>query len=739
MSTEVKTKKYGTVIVDADNFYTLSKEKQQELLKQSIAAGNIKKPTTDVGMVSGIARNSLQGLTLGTSDEIGAGIGAAFDSVFTDQSFNDAFDKRVTDSRSKLKSFSKANPKTALAADITGSVAPVIASLLLTPFTSGASGTGVAATGARILSNPLLAGKIAKPGGGLLSKSFEAGKIGALQGGVAGAGYSEGSATDRAIGTGLGAGAGALIGGVTPSVLTGAGKVIGSGVDAVKNVFTKKPNFTKDETKAIKIIAEQFARDEIPVEQVIQKIQGNVSADALQGITPIEILADYGGDAVIRKLRGINTRVPGMNIGEQLTERTTGTMEQKASAMSAGDTPNIQSSRIASTLEDTTGKTIETKGIDLQSGINDIVVAVDKKLKPLYDTAYAKNTSINNLEVYKYLETDPILKNAYSEAIKLYNQKIVARGGEPIAIPKLNKLLIKEKGKIVDVSQTLPLEFFDLIKRVADQKTFQQIVKGSINKQMAGPRKTIANNFRDLLKDSVSGDEYINALNQAADNFALKDAYDLGAKFHKPSTTAKAFNNQFSKFNTNAEKDAFRIGVFQEIMKDINKVGDSQDLVKKIFNSPDLRQKIFILFGNDEKARDQFINKLVREAQILRTTQTVTGGSNTAEKLFDADQASQAASDILVAGNEPTGAAGIRSIFNLTRGARDIISNPLERTSRNVGNVLLEQNPNKQLEILRLMQQLEQTGKIKNAYQNVVGGGAIRSGTNQLNQLLNQQ
>ena len=32
-----------------------------------------------------------------------------------------------------LKSFSKANPKTALASDIVGSIAPVAASLLLTP------------------------------------------------------------------------------------------------------------------------------------------------------------------------------------------------------------------------------------------------------------------------------------------------------------------------------------------------------------------------------------------------------------------------------------------------------------------------------------------------------------------------------------------------------------------------------------------------------------------------------
>jgi len=739
MASEIKTKKYGTVIVEADNFYDLPIEKQQELLKQSIAEGKIKAPTTDVGMASGIARSGLQGLTFGFSDEIGAGVGATFDSVFSDQSFNDAFDKRVEDSRSKLKSFQKANPKTALAADITGSVLPVAASLLLTPFTGGTSSTGVAATGARILRNPLFAGKIAQPGKGLLSKSFEAGKIGALQGGVAGAGYSEGDVADRALGAGIGTGAGTAIGAVTPSVLTAGQKVLGAGYNAIKNAVTKKTNITKQEEKAIKIIADQFAADEIPVEQVVQKIQDNVSADALEGITPVEILADYGGDAVNRKLRGINTRVPGMNIGTTLTERTTGTMEQKASSMSSGSTPNIQSTRVLSTLDDTANQTIQTKGIDLQSGIGEIVEAVDKKLSPLYKTAYAKNQSINNLEVYKYLEADPIMKNAYGEAIKLYNQKIVAKGGNPVEIPKLNKLLIKEEGKVVDVSKALPLEFLDLIKRVADQKTFQQVIKGSINKQMSGPRKAIANNFRNLLKESVNGDEYISALNQASDGFALKEAFDLGAKFKKPSATSVSFSKQFTKFKTNAEQDAFRIGVFQEILKDINRMSDSQDVVKKIFNSPDTQQKISILFTGNEEAKDQFINKLVREANILKNTQKVTGGSNTAEKLFDADQAAQTMSDLAVAGSgNVTDSAAIRAIFGLGTKARDRIFNPLEKTSRSAGNVLLEQNPKKQLEILRLMQQLEETGKIKNAYQNVVGGSTIRTGANQLNQLLNE-
>ena len=94
----------------------------------------------------------------------------------------------------------------------------------------------------------------------------------------------------------------------------------GSGINRVKNQFVK-PQFSKDETKAIKIISEQFARDEIPVEQVIQKIKNNVSSDALEGVTPIEILADYGGNAVKRKLRGINIRVPGLNIGEKINRK----------------------------------------------------------------------------------------------------------------------------------------------------------------------------------------------------------------------------------------------------------------------------------------------------------------------------------------------------------------------------------------------------------------------------------
>ena len=65
----------------------------------------------EVGMASGIGRMTAQGLTLGFSDEIGAGVGAAWDSLFNDIDFNESFDARLAENRAELDSFRQANPK----------------------------------------------------------------------------------------------------------------------------------------------------------------------------------------------------------------------------------------------------------------------------------------------------------------------------------------------------------------------------------------------------------------------------------------------------------------------------------------------------------------------------------------------------------------------------------------------------------------------------------------------------
>ena len=255
----------------------------------------------------------------------------------------------------------------------------------------------------------------------------------------------------------------------------------------------------------------------------------------------------------------------------------------------------------------------------------------------------------------------------------------------------------------------------DLIKKSVDQQTFQKVKEGSINKTRSLSRKKIANNFRNILKDSVLGNEYEDALKIAADRFALQDAFEKGVLFRKPSASAKTFDKEFNAFETNVERDAFKIGVFQEIYNDINKIGDNIDLVKKIFNSPDLRQKLIILFGDDLDAREQFIKRLVRESNIAKNTATVIGGSNTAEKVLDAEDAIQSLSDLIVAGTAPTSSAGIRAEASLYNRVRDYASNPTEKRARSVGKILLEQNPQKQQEILDLILQLQKQQKTKAA------------------------
>ena len=679
-------------------------EELQANLRNKLAKKDI--PVEEVGMASGIGRMAAQGLTLGFSDEIGAGGRAAWDSLFNDKDFSESFDTRLAQNRAELNAFRKANPKTAIGSELVGAVAPIIGSILLTPFTGGSSGAVGLGAAARLGggvkkaldSTSLLAGGVTKPGANILQRTLQGTKLGTVQGGVAGAGYTEGDVLDKAIGGAKGAALGAGVGTILPGVTTGGVK-IGS---KIKGKFKKE--FNVEEVNKVKAIADKFAADEISPEQVVKQIQDNVEADKLLGTTPVEILADYGGDAVIRKLRGVRTRVPGMNIDQKLIERTSGTTEQKATSM-GGNLPDIQSTRIASALESTSKGTIKTPKISLESGIDDIEQIIQKKLKPLYIKAYNDNTVVDNLEMYKYLQ-QPIIRDAYRDAISLYKQRLISQDRTPINIPPLNKLFEKEKGKIVGVKKLLPLEFLDMIKRAADQKTFQKVREGTIDKQMSGPRKTIANNFRNLLKESVEGEEYVTALNQAADRFALKEAFDLGVKFHKPSTTGSAFEKTFNNLKTNAEKDAFRIGIFQEVSKNINKIGDNIDLVKKILGSPDLRQKINILFQGNPSGRDQFVNKLVRESNINRNTQTIIGGSNTAEKLTDAAQAMNALENIAIIGQQPTSSAGVRAMGTLGAQTYDYLTNPLGKAARRTGESLMESDPAKQIEMLRLMEQL---------------------------------
>ena len=635
-----------------------------------------------------IISSAISGLTFGWSDEIEAAAIATKDSLFGNADWGEAFDKRLAKERAGQQAFRQLKPGQDIAGEVIGGFIPTAIALLATPFTGGASlGALTAAQGARV---------------GFKELAKRGAKVGTGVGALSGAGYAEGTG-DKVLGGVIGAGVGGTLGAALPTLGAGIGRTVGM----LRS--TPVQGFSKDEQKALKQISNAFAKDEISPEEVIKQIQINVDADKLVGQTPIEVLADFGGEAVRRKLGAARTLAPEIQADQRLLSRTSGTGEQKAEAIVSGIEPNIQSSRIMAGVEEAS-KSIRTKGINLKSGIDDISEAMQQKVNPLYDKTFnnPNNTRIKDFKIYDFINENPEIKNSYKKAIRPYQLQAEANGRVPQRIPGSFDDVIKldKNGNIVEILEPLPLEFLDQIKRLSDEKIFSNVKLKGLSKRLANLQKGPVNEYRDLLKKYADGDEYKLALSNASDKLSLNSAFDDGVKMSKSAATSDQFKTAINKLSSPAEKDAFRVGVFQQIQEDLLGTKDNIDLVKKLWDSPKLRSKLNALFEGDETALKAFVDKLKREAKIQLTASKVTGGSQTADKAQDAINLQRLLTDMAVsgAGSETTQ----RPIFEY--GAQSI-SKLLTSKPEQVGNLLLNQSPRRQQEILRAMEELRKSAQ----------------------------
>ena len=635
-----------------------------------------------------IISSAISGLTFGWSDEIEAAAIATKDSLFGNADWGDAFDKRLAKERAGQQAFRQLKPGQDIAGEVIGGFIPTAIALLATPFTGGASlGALTAAQGARV---------------GFKELAKRGAKVGTGVGALSGAGYAEGTG-DKVLGGVIGAGVGGTLGAALPTLGAGIGRTVGM----LRS--TPVQGFSKDEQKALKQISNAFAKDEISAEEVIKQIQINVDADKLVGQTPIEVLADFGGEAVRRKLGAARTLAPEIQADQRLLSRTSGTGEQKAEAIVSGIEPNIQSSRIMAGIEEAS-KSIRTKGINLKSGIDDISEAMQQKVNPLYDKTFnnPNNTRIKDFKIYDFINENPEIKNSYKKAIRSYQLQANANGRVPQRIPGSFDDVIKldKDGNIVEILEPLPLEFLDQIKRLSDEKIFSNVKLKGLSKRLANLQKGPVNEYRDLLKKYADGDEYKLALSNASDKLSLNSAFDDGVKMSKSAATSDQFKTAINKLSSPAEKDAFRVGVFQQMQEDLLGTKDNIDLVKKLWDSPKLRSKLNALFEGDETALKAFVDKLKREAKIQLTASKVTGGSQTADKAQDAINLQRLMTDMAVsgAGSETTQ----RPIFEY--GAQSI-SKLLTSKPEQVGDLLLNQSPRRQQEILRAMEELRKSAQ----------------------------
>lgn len=180
MPTEEQLK---TALINADKAGdTVAAKKLANALKR-MRVEPVESPKTNDSYALNTAREGLQGMTFGFSDELGAGMAALAASMTSDATFNDAYKDIVGSIRQEQNAFREENPKTAFAAQMAGGLASGVGGLAKLGAKEGAK------VGARVLQNAA---------------------VGAGEGALAGAGFSDenklkGAAQGAAIGSLAGA------------------------------------------------------------------------------------------------------------------------------------------------------------------------------------------------------------------------------------------------------------------------------------------------------------------------------------------------------------------------------------------------------------------------------------------------------------------------------------------------------------------------------------------------------
>jgi uncharacterized ParB-like nuclease family protein len=99
------------------------------------------------------------------------------------------------------------------------------------------------------------------------------------------------------------------------------------------------------------------------------------------------------------------------------------------------------------------------------------------------------------------------------------------------------------------------------------------------------------------------------------------------------SVSVEDVRDQLAKLPEGA-KDFYRLGVADDARKDLLNVALTSDKSKAIVNSEAAREKLRVIIGSPEAA-ERFIQAIENERTMFNTGRTVTGGSQTAERLAE--------------------------------------------------------------------------------------------------------
>lgn len=324
---------------------------------------------------------------------------------------------------------------------------------------------------------------------------------------------------------------------------------------------------------------------------------------------------------------------------------------------------------------------------------DDIIKLRNAASKPLYDAAYASPVSIGNKTIDNIM-LDPAFQSAYARA-----NRIATREGFPLTP-------LKPEGNTFD------LKTIDYIKRgIDDEINWSKTPASGLGKDEVNSLKKVRNEFMGVV-DSQAPAEYKQARQAFGGPTQVFDAIENGRGFF--DVDARTLKKTYDALNP-AEKDGFAIGAYDAIRTKIQSGADGIDQIKRTFGSPEKRDQIKVLIGDD--AFKNLETQLGREKAIRSTDVQITGGSPT-QRRTEAAREFEGSTELVPQMAEK----------GIVKGGMDYllrsVTGPGARTAETIAPELYSVNPAQQSQMIDRLKLLDEYLR-NQALQQQVGAGVV--------------
>ena len=616
----------------------------------------------------------IQGLTFGFGDE--------FEAVIKTLKNKRPYEQNLAAVQFAKQEFEAEKPYQAMASEVAGS--------LPMAFLAGAGAVNVASK------IPAAANLLSK-----IPSSFKA--IAGVSGAGAASGALTGAGTAEEGERGMGAKKGAVQGAILAPVVLGGMKATGATTKAVAEKLGI-PDLAKIVVDATK---------DIPI---VKNITGKtadffgMSGDAVQRKADTKIIQALQRDGfTLPQIRDVMDQVRASGYKpETIMEFGGKATKQLGETVASYPGARVVAENLAEERKSGAGNRILT---DFQQAFNvnkdpmeiadDIIKLRNAAASPLYKKAYEKNALIGGASIDKVMQ-DPAFIRAYARANQIAQREVNEKG--EIIGKKLPDL--KESGNVFD------LETINYIKRGIDDEIFVSknpaagLGKDEI-KSLGNLRKVFIDNV-----DAQAPTEYKQARQAFAGPTQVYDAIENGRGFF--DLDARTLKKTYDALGA-SEKDGFAIGAYDAIRTKIQSGADGIDQIKRTFGSPEKRDQIKVLIGDD--AFKNLEIQLGREKAIRSTDIQITGGSPT-QRRTEAAKEFEGSTELVPQMAEK----------GLVKGGIDYllrsVTGPGGRTAETLAPDLYSINPAKQAEIVDRLKLLDEYLR-NQALQQQVGAGVV--------------